>query len=206
MCWNDLFTAGVSTKRLRRHGAQLLDQQMWCWGRDIVRPEGNLLCAYGFSRYRYAKQFSSDGYMYLDGNPKHKVATSGYTFIRNDGVWIGLWGWGMLYGNSQEGTVFLHRFDFTPIWINITSVPQNLRGPDDLHTFRVGKARDLSVILPRLFTAALNWAASYERWVLDVAGLDYRSACVAQWPKAVVPASDMAMAWSYLAKHGHTLL
>ena len=29
-----------------------MEQQLWCWGRDVERPEGNLLMAYGFERHR----------------------------------------------------------------------------------------------------------------------------------------------------------
>lgn len=30
----------------------LFDQQLWCWGQVIRRPEGNLLLAYGMTRQR----------------------------------------------------------------------------------------------------------------------------------------------------------
>ena len=31
-------------------GVDLLSQQIWCWGRDILRPEGNVLLEQGFER------------------------------------------------------------------------------------------------------------------------------------------------------------
>ena len=39
-------------KRVRRLGQSLLTQQCWCWGRDVTRPDGNLLLQYGFTRHR----------------------------------------------------------------------------------------------------------------------------------------------------------
>ena len=36
----------------RRKGQEVLDRQCWNWGRDIVRPEGNLLLEAGFLKRR----------------------------------------------------------------------------------------------------------------------------------------------------------
>ena len=33
-----------------QHAVDLLSQQIWCWGRDILRPEGNWLLEMGFQR------------------------------------------------------------------------------------------------------------------------------------------------------------
>ncbi|MEM9657068.1 MAG: hypothetical protein AAF961_01795, partial [Planctomycetota bacterium] len=35
---------------LQQHAVDLLSQQVWCWGRDILRPEGNWLIEVGFER------------------------------------------------------------------------------------------------------------------------------------------------------------
>src|SRR5687768_12975270 len=37
-------------KALEKQGEALLEQQMWCWGCDVRRQEGNLLLAYGCER------------------------------------------------------------------------------------------------------------------------------------------------------------
>ena len=37
---------------VRKIGTTLLDQQLWCWGQDIRRTEGNALLAYGFTKHR----------------------------------------------------------------------------------------------------------------------------------------------------------
>lgn len=39
----------LTASQLRRL-EQAFDQQMWCWGRDSTRPEGNLLLEFGFTR------------------------------------------------------------------------------------------------------------------------------------------------------------
>ncbi|MFQ3649035.1 MAG: hypothetical protein SNJ75_01785, partial [Gemmataceae bacterium] len=35
-----------------RELVRLLDQQWWCWGRDLCHPEGNLFLRLGMCRYR----------------------------------------------------------------------------------------------------------------------------------------------------------
>lgn len=37
-------------KAVEKQGEALLEQQMWCWGGDVRRQEGNLLLAYGCER------------------------------------------------------------------------------------------------------------------------------------------------------------
>jgi hypothetical protein len=144
---------------------------MWCWGRDVVRSAGNLLCAYGFVRYQHDSRQSPGGHVCIDGNPKQKVSDSGYFMVHDDGSWIGLWGWGMVYGNSQDGGLFLRRFGFDPVWLDVTVLPLNLLRPEDVTSLRGGKDHTPWPQLQRLFSAALHWIARYERWVHDVAGL-----------------------------------
>jgi len=203
--WNLQRLAEARDRRsLHRIGTMLFDQQMWCWGQDVVRPEGNLLCTYGFVRYhRYNRQSPND-YICLDGNPKHKVSSRGYFMARDDGVWIGLWGWGMLYGTSQEGGLFLRRFGFDPLGLDVTTLPENIDGPEDVLSLCDRRRHDSCRRLHRLFSAALRWIAGYERWVVTVAGLSYREACVTQWFKDRFPAHDMATAWDILAERTPT--
>jgi len=187
-------------RELRRLGTMLFDQQMWCWGRDVVRPEGNLLCEYGFVRYRPEDRQSFGSHICIEGKPEQKVSTSGYSLVSDAGVWIGLWGWGMVYGNARDGGLFLRRFGFDPVWLNVTALPRNLHRPEDLSFWRSERDSDYWARLSRLFSSALLWIASYERWVIRVAGLSYREACVRQWFKEKLPASDMVAAWEILAQ------
>ena len=34
-----------------------MEQQVWCWGRDVEYPDGNLLMQYGFERNFRMKRF-----------------------------------------------------------------------------------------------------------------------------------------------------
>ena len=37
--------------KIRKIRTTLLDQQLWCWGQDIRRVEGNALLTYGFTKH-----------------------------------------------------------------------------------------------------------------------------------------------------------
>ena len=54
----------------RRKGQELLHQQCWNWGRDIVRSEGNLLLEAGFLKRR---------------PPGEEAGSSCYTLALSDG-------------------------------------------------------------------------------------------------------------------------
>jgi hypothetical protein len=186
-------------RKLRSFGTMLFDQQMWCWGRDVIRAEGNLLSAFGFVRYRPVLEDRSAQQHCIEGDPRQKVSGSGYVKVEEDGGWVGLWGWGMVYGNERDGGMFLRRFGFDPLWLDITALPDNLHSPDDLYLFRNDRDDCAESKLYRLFPAALRWIAAYEEWVRQTAGLAYREACVEQWFKEKFPAQDMIAAWKLLA-------
>ena len=76
--------------RRRRTGQKLLHRQCWNWGRDIVRPEGNLLLDAGFRRRR---------------PPEGETGSSCYTLALPNGGCLMLWGFGLLYGMPRKGGV-----------------------------------------------------------------------------------------------------
>jgi hypothetical protein len=165
----------------------LLNQQFWCWGQDIRRPAGNLVLAFGFRRFR----------------PPVGVLGSSCYRLPFAGGEVVLWGWGVLWSRAGTG-VFLPRRQFAP---------QGVRGclaapcwsPEGL------PALDPPTLVSQqtlaLLAELLDWLAGYERWVLQVAGLDYRRACAGAAPGATltllpeqVPTlwerlSDTAAAW-----------
>lgn len=46
-------TTDRSRAALRRRATGLLDQQLWCWGRDIVRPDRFINCNAFCMRWMY---------------------------------------------------------------------------------------------------------------------------------------------------------
>lgn len=78
----------------------LLSQQCWCWGRDILRPQGNWLLETGFERFRPPEKYRDRG--------------SVYQMLLPDDRLIILRGFGVLFGQIEFGGVYLPRFEFTP--------------------------------------------------------------------------------------------
>ena len=81
----------VALNKVRKTGTLLLDQQLWCWGQDIRRVDGNALLAYGFTRHR-----PPEG---EHGSPAYEWRGSGRSRVI-------LWGFGFFYGDGDS-----HRFD-----------------------------------------------------------------------------------------------
>ncbi|CAN5275704.1 hypothetical protein BH23CHL1_BH23CHL1_03140 [soil metagenome] len=174
---------------VKRRGGELMNQQMWCWGADIRRAEGNLLAQYGFTKY---------------AAPDSSGTKPCYGLSLPTGTTIGLWGFGMYYGDHSHGGLFLKRFDFAPRMV----------APDEMH-FNAWTAGDLPAMQPpgtnaqchqarQLLSLALEWIASYEAWVVQTAGAAYRQATVDAWQtlhkSVAVDAHEMAGAWSLLAR------
>jgi hypothetical protein len=171
---------------LMQLGCGLFDQQMWCWGRDIHHPAGNALCRYGFVPLR---------------PPLSDHGSSAYIFSQGPELSIVLWGFGLFCGSSaaEPTGLFLKRYEFTPRLTPTADPPRAVWAPEQLPSLRDPQAPDEWSRLQSLFTAALHWIASYEQWVTQTLGREYRRRCVAGWSRAVVASEAMAATWRQLA-------
>ena len=174
-----------SAPDFRRRAAALFDQQMWCLGRDIARPEGNVLLDLGMCRYR-PPDLTRSGTLYAA-----TVEPAGSLF---------LWGFGAMYAAPGLGGVFVRRYGFTPrlsaresaVGVFTPDQLGPLTGPASPHDYR-----RLWTLLPRL----VGWFAGYEHWVAERFGTAYREHCLAARGKAnAAPARDMARDWDRVAK------
>ncbi|MEM7342800.1 MAG: hypothetical protein AAF485_01025 [Chloroflexota bacterium] len=170
---------------LRRLGETLLDQQLWCWGQDVRRPEGNLLLAYGFTRHRTAD-----------------VRRSSYILTPSPACQIALWGFGFFYGDIQMGGLFLKRYQFRPKLAAAPQLSSHCINQAEAPATRQPRTPDEATQACFLSAAALHWISQYEQWVQTVAGFDYRQQSVQAWHrKAIVSADEMAAAWQELADY-----
>lgn len=84
-------------RALPRDYTDLLGQQMFFWGRDVIHPRGNLLCENGFEKRKseglegtscYRKHLEEGGFIELHGacagfyDPENSAKT-GFLYIRN---------------------------------------------------------------------------------------------------------------------------
>jgi hypothetical protein len=175
---------------MRRMASMLLDQQMWCWGRDIVRGEGNLLVQFGFRKER---------------GPANVTGCTAYILAPCPGCQLVLWGFGLFFGLRSSGGMFLRRYEFNPLWTTTQELPTIVWCVDALPAFHAPQSAQERQCMQRLLTAAVNWIASYEQWVLDSVGIDYRRCCLRQWHKKAVPAEFVTDEWRRIAVNSQEL-
>ena len=157
---------------LKKRGRLLMNQQCWLWGRDVKRPEGNLLIEYGFERLR---------------PPEGQEGASQYTLRLGENLFVRLWGFGFYFGGVNG--LFLNRFDFTP------------RRAEFADTWQADSMSRLPVFQnPDLLPAALAWIARYEEWVIENVGTRYRRKALFGWNSAILKPEYIPKAWRGLAE------
>ena len=95
-------TSLVSDRNLIEHAIVLLSQEVWCWGRDILRPKGNYLLEVGFQRFEPPVSRKECSSVYSLKLPSERVVV--------------LRGFGVFYGDRQLGGIFLPRYEFRPLY------------------------------------------------------------------------------------------
>jgi hypothetical protein len=167
-----------------RKGAALFHQQMWCWGYDIRRPEGNLLLTYGFKRER---------------PPEGVHGSSAYILHTPERREITLWGFGLFLAQDRQGSLFLPRYGFLPRWSSLTPFPANVWTLAQLPPMIFPQTEKEVLCVRRLFTDLLLEISRYEQWIRETQGEGYRESCIRCWPHVVCPANGMVEAWKEFA-------
>lgn len=163
-----------------------MEQQLWCWGRDIEHPDGNLLMRYGFERHR-------------DQDAAERSTC--YRFDQ-DRLHVSLWGFGMFFGRRDLGGLFLSRFEFCPSWAPVESLSLSIHWPDELPGFARPRGRAQWDCARRLWKWSQLWIADYEAWARGAAGLAYRRECVDTWLRPFARADKISAAWRFLGRRG----
>lgn len=168
---------------IRKLGVDLLNQQMWLFGCDVRRKQGNLLLDYGFERTR---------------PPEGVKGSSRYARQMPNGDFLVLWGFGLYLESTCGQGLFLKRYEFSPrlmvrpeqAW-NLVGLPQS-KPPKCMQ--ECGASRIL-------MQKACQWLAEYETWALKTAGLAYRKINLDGWSlKTVRQPQEIAGAWNELAQ------
>jgi len=167
----------------RGRATRLLDQQFWCWGRDIHHEGGDALIDYGFHRWRRPA-----------GTPGCNVYTLSLGPCRR----VTLWGFGLCYADD-DGVIFLRRFSFAPTWRSRAMLPGPTWNAGGLPRFRLPRIERERDRVRRLVYGTLEWLASYEDWADVALGTRHRRDRVASWFKPRTPAGRIAPAWRSLA-------
>ena len=175
-----------SEKTLISRAVKLLSQQVWCWGRDIERIEGNWLMEIGFERIE--PTFRCENY------------DSIYSLELSNGKRVILRAFGVFYGNNQKEGIYLPRYEFLPKYLrqfNIINLPWEKNDLPELHFPNNSEVSNCV----RLVTELVNWIRTYEEKVSNILGLDYRKSTLYEWQKivgSIIPAKNMISEWRFV--------
>ncbi|MEM1068923.1 MAG: hypothetical protein AAGG48_23030 [Planctomycetota bacterium] len=169
------------------HAIHLLSQQVWCWGKDITRGEGNWLLEIGFDRIKPPED--------------RDECSSVYVLRLPEGRSVILRGFGVYFSDSHRGGVFLPRFQFRPQYTSTATLecpPWSDSDLPDLDAPTDAQRQDCVSLTVEL----LDWIGSYEQGIADRLGTEYRRSSLQQWDngeRVIIPAALMAEAWRQLS-------
>ncbi len=174
------------TRKSRRLMLALFESQMWCWGADIRRPEGNLLTEFGFTKIR----------------PEGCGCGSTHYYFNQDSLSVHLWGFAALFTIPEFGTLTLYRHKWEPRWSKEILNLNNLWRAGDLP--RLGMPTD-SCDYERaaaIFKEAVSFMARYEVYVKNTVGDRYRADVFRSHPKPrrLYTTSSLVEGWKNFAE------
>ena len=176
-------------RAIAKRAEALLEQQMWCWGCDVRRKEGNLLTAYGCER---------------DPAPEPRFRSAYRSQLPTGGT-LSLWGWGVWMAREDLGSLFLSRSRFLFRHTPEVHLEPKAWQKRDLPTTQRPAAAGAQASTVEMLLETLTWIGAYERWLASATEPRYREAAIAAWPqrrryKGGTSADAMASEWMALAQ------
>ena len=176
----------ISDRDLIDRGILLLSQEIWCWGRDILRPEGNFLQEIGFHRIKPPEGHDECSSVYSLELPGDRVVV--------------LRGFGVFYGDRRLGGVFLPRYEFRPQYTKVARLDAQPWLYADLPDMHPPTQRQLASCAV-LTLGLIDWIRSYEVKIAELLGVGYRRSTLVQWDngeRPIILAEDMPREWRSL--------
>ena len=169
--------------RDRSDAADLFSQQIWCWGRDILRKEGNWLIQQGFD---------------VLCAPEEKVRSKKiYSLSLSNSKNLILRGFGALFSDPNYGTIFLPRYDFRPKYTKSTELDKPPWDIGDLPEFQLPVESEIKFCRLMLIDL-IDWIIGYENNVINELGIKYRAGTITDWDngkKRIIPAKEIIPRW-----------
>ena len=170
-----------------KNAAALLSQQIWCWGQDIKRPEGNWLLDLGFHRFT---------------PPEDRIhCSSVYSLDLKGNRRIILRGFGVFFGDDTRGGVFLDRYQFTPRYSESSSLKCPPWSDSDVPVMNIPSPSQRVGCLFVLLDL-IEWIRQYEVDIITRLGIEYRQDSLSQWnngKRVFIPAAEIAANWRRLS-------
>ena len=142
---------------------KLFDLQMWCFGCDVKRGEGNLLLQSGFTRSRPLGEM---------GGSTH------YEKIFDSDKSVHLWGFAVVISAGSIGSLCLRRYERVPTYLADKKIERDFWRPHELPKF---KAPVSTIDIKRsqeLLKICADQLLNYETKVAELVQPGYRRLCV----------------------------
>jgi hypothetical protein len=168
-----------------RYFSSMFNLQMWCFGCDIRRPEGNLLLSYGFSRHKPPGGTNGSSHYIREFGTHTKLHLIGFAIAIEDAV----------------SGLILKRYERIPRLFRRQPLPLGLHRPHQLpHTFTPMQeaARRESTRLLALLAQEL---ACYEEFIETTTSPEFRRSRRSSAPRIGNPSHHIQLreAWGSLA-------
>ena len=171
---------------LLSHAKNLLSQQVWCWGRDICREEGNCLLSIGFQR--------------LEPPAGNEKSYSTYMLELPNERCVVLRGSGVFYSDIRYGSIFIPRYEFMPRYMNTSTLDYSFWAKSEVQEFTLPtkeEKRSCDVLIIDL----IAWIETYEQNIVDCLGIGYRQKTLLKWDngkRIVIPSEKIVQEWKNL--------
>jgi hypothetical protein len=167
-------------------GAELLHQQCWYWGRDILSAHGNLLLEGGFERTR---------------PPEGVTASSRYEWKSPCGYRVTLWAFGVVCSLDNEHGIYVNRYQFSPRWVEAPAEAAGQWKAELFQELPPPMTRQQLRETRRHLRWLLRWLAGYEEDILRRYGLEYRRGTLTEWPHYALLPERMPHYWREMSWH-----
>ena len=175
----------VEQKKIVEDAINLLSQQIWCWGKDIEKSEGNWLLEIGFSRLEL---------------PADREGSSVYSLKISKNKCIYLRAFGILYVDTKYGSIFLPRYEFLPEYTEESTLDKPPWTKKDLPKLKV-PTKSQKNNCDSLMLDLLMWIRNYEENIVHKLGIEYREETLIDWDngrRIVIPAQQIISQWKII--------
>lgn len=160
-----------------------VDRQMWCFGRDVHHPEGNLLVALGFTRVPSR----------VPGRPSEYRRRIGPCMVR-------LWGFAAVVVPPCGPALVVRRLDRGARVMCRAAASDPLITRDALGELATPATGADRAVVARWLPWALRLLARYERAVAGAAGAAWRTRTQRSWQRGQDEVVDTGAQWRLLAR------
>lgn len=182
---NTLRAHKIPQEKIVEDAINLLSQQIWCWGKDIEKSEGNWLLEIGFSRIEL---------------PADREGSSVYSLKISKNKCIYLRAFGILYVDTKYGSIFLPRYEFLPEYTEESTLDKPPWTKKDLPKLKV-PTKSQKNNCDSLMLDLLMWIRNYEENIVRKLGIEYREETLIDWDngrRIVIPAQQIIPQWKII--------